>query len=135
MQIDQIKSTKQIKPAKKTKQTSASSSFADLFEELESLDAPKNIVNIQKLANLQGLISIQEYERKEKDDFKNHSDKLIDNLRSIQISLLDEDISLNELNKLKNLIEKDYYFTDPKIINLLNQLKLRACVELAKYSS
>jgi hypothetical protein len=122
--------------AKKTGGTSASG-FADYIsgtEESESAPAPVSVAGVSLFAALQAAEHATNHDNRRR-AIDNASD-LLDDLEDLRIGLLLGSYTINQLQQLSARVRQQRLMVnDPKMMSLLDDIALRAAVELAKYES
>ncbi|MHA1539177.1 MAG: flagellar assembly protein FliX [Alphaproteobacteria bacterium] len=142
MKINKTNAAGKTSGVKKTGKASRGSSGAR-FETLLSTGGFETIENTGALHNvggvnaLNGILALQEVgdstsERKKK--AKKYGGDLLDGLEDIRMGLLTGGIPENKLYQIAKLVEqkKDYVVEDRKLMDLLGEIEVRVCVELAK---
>lgn len=131
-----------IRPATSRKvggaQTTGNGDFAKNLAEPESANTPRlqGPVSMNPMA---ALLAVQEtdetLERRARSRAKQRGDTILDQLEEIRIGLLLGTIPVAKLEQLAQLIRaKREQFDDPKLQGILDEIELRAAVELAKLS-
>lgn len=139
MRIEGSDKSSSVKGVSKTKKKESSSgvSFSSLIDETDEALSASDIAPSSAIGGLDALLAIQEDEGKgskeANDRAKQRADDLLDNLEDIRTGLLIGGISVNDLQKISDTVnrhrDKD---VDPKLSSLLDEIDLRVQVELAK---
>ncbi len=115
------------------KPTESGEVFATLLGEEEVKTAAAN--RTTPTAPVEGLLALQEVgdERNNRRRARNRASSLLDELDQLRHALLDGTITVAQLNRLVAVIASERVATtDPKLNELLDDIDLRAQVELAK---
>ena len=108
----------------------------------QAVEASGSIVALMAIENIEGIDPDEEkrhpqnqQDRGERDPVE-HAEDLIAEMKTLQIQLLDEAIDPDQLQSLaKRLKEKKAETSDAALQRLINEVELRAKVELAKYAA
>ena len=133
--IDGLGSVRTPQPVKRTAKSSASSgtSFA---RQLDDSDETAATGNIASATNIAGILGIQEV-----DDALAHASRgkmraenILDRLEDLRLELLAGGISKEKLLMLSQVVNsRRAQIKDPRLTAILDEIDLRAQVELAKY--
>ena len=84
---------------------------------------------------MDALLSLQEVNQDEgRDDLHRHAEDLLDELDEVRHGLLVGALSKVQLTRLKKLVTaRRATVNDPRLAEILDEIELRAAVELAKY--
>lgn len=136
--ISKIDGPGSIRTPQTIKRTSKSegatgTSFAKHLDETGEASATSGVNNTSAVA---GIIGVQEV-----DDALAHASKgklraedILDRLDDLRIELLTGSISREKLTQLARIVStRRGQITDPRLLEVLNEIDLRAQVELAKY--
>ena len=129
-----VRSTQTIKRTAKTSSTGGPS-FAKHLDESSETDAPHGISGTGAVS---GVLGVQEV-----DDALAHASRgkmraqdLLDRLDDLRMELLTGAISREKLTQLARMVSaRRAQVTDPRLAEILDEIDLRAQVELAKYST
>lgn len=103
------------------------------FEHTKEIDSP--FENINLLSSLNPFLILNEInsEQRDKEELKKQGKRLIHSLNQIRLALLNGELSISTIESLKlALNDSSYSFQNPEIKSLIEEIKLRAEVELAK---
>jgi hypothetical protein len=125
-----------VKRGDKTKGSKSSKSFAHQIESAPDTSDP--ISGISQVQPVDALLAIQEVEDSTAGGPNAQARKwgkdVLDRLEGIRLGLLAGGIPLSELKGIAEMVErKRTTVTDPALSELLDQIELRARVEIAKY--
>lgn len=129
-----------IKPAGIARKRGSTSSVGDFSSILEAAEINENS-SINKLgeiaspSSVSGMLSLQEMSDTEFSRKKliKHGNDLLDSLEQIRRRLLLGTMSMQALRDLNQQISKGKHeFSDPKLVEIIEDIELRAAVELAK---
>lgn len=134
MEISNIHKTKEAVQTKKKKKIGNTTGFSKLLEETESEGT--SIQEVENYEQIASLISLQETYKPESTIEQNISrgHNILNELEEFKNRLLYGDIDKNKLLKIKdnlNLIRSST--NDQNLEKIINEIELRAYVELAKY--
>lgn len=90
---------------------------------------------IQEVADVQSIICLHEIDGKnelEQKTLKEFGDKAIDLLKSLQLALLKDNLSINNLQHLQNIAKNIPKLGDPKLAKIVEAIDLKIAVEIAK---
>lgn len=102
-------------------------------------DAPRGAHSVAGVAPVDALISLQEVETATDGKSKAvvRAEAMLDILDDLKLSLLIGDIPKHKLQQLLKLVDQrrdsQTQFQDPRLAQVLDEIELRARVELAKY--
>ncbi len=130
-----IRSSQPVKRAAKTGGTS-SASGASFSKHLDETDDVGSVLDVGGASSVSGILGIQEV-----DDALAHASKgkmraqdILDRLDDLRVELLTGAISKEKLLQLTRLVSnRRGQVTDPRLSEVLDEIDLRAQVELAKY--
>ncbi|OUS11455.1 hypothetical protein A9Q97_07210 [Rhodospirillales bacterium 47_12_T64] len=133
-----IRTGSSVKPTSgtrsKQKASGVSGSFSDALE-TGAGEAASDAGGVTSVAGLGGLLSIQEVPDAltGKQKAKRHAEDILDELEELRIGLLLGTIPVWRLEKIESLIAKQReQIDDPRLLEALNEVEVRAAVELAK---
>jgi hypothetical protein len=138
MQIEGPKRTGATGKTDKAKKagSSSSSSFSEMLVETnEEVSAPAAAVSVAGV-NLFAALQAAEHatDQEQRRQAIDHADDLLNDLEDLRIGLLLGSYTLNQLRNLASrLTQKRISIHDPQLLSLLDDIQLRAAVELAKY--
>lgn len=126
-------------PAKtdKAKKTGSSrgvafSEYLSASDEAEAAVAPTSVANVGLFLTLQ--VAEQATEQEQRRRAINHADDLLNELEDLRIGLLLGSYTKNQLHNLAARVRQQrLVIQDTKLMALLDDIELRAAVELAKY--
>ena len=134
--IDGLGSVRTTAPVKRAAKSGASSgaSFANQLEEGAETGAPSSLSSTTPVG---GVLGIQEV-----DDALAHASRgkmraedILNRLEDLRMELLSGGLSRDKLMQLSRIISaRRAQVTDPRLADILDEIDLRAQVELAKYS-
>lgn len=134
--IDGLGSVRTTSPVKRPAKTDAASgtSFAKQIDESEETAATGGIASTNSVA---GILGVQEV-----DDALAHASRgkmraedILDRLEELRIDLLTGSISREKLMQLSRVVNaRRGQIKDPRLVEILDEIDLRAQVELAKHS-
>ena len=137
MQIEGPKRTGATGKADKAKKTGGTSgtSFSDLLSDTAEVGAAAPAVNV---AGVNLFVTLQAAEHATDQEERRraiaHADDLLADLEDLRIGLLLGSYTINQLRQLAvRLQNQRAQIQDPHLIGLLDEIELRAAVELAKY--
>lgn len=115
------------------------SDFAKNLAETDTASAGSRASASANLNPLAGLLSVQEteepLEKRSRKRATQRADTILDELDEIRVGLLMGTIPMAKLEQLAQLVRaKREQFDDPKLQEILDDIELRAAVELAKLS-
>lgn len=120
--------------AKKTDSTGGSS-FAEFLTgagDVEASSAPTGVAGVSMYVALQAAEHATEHENRRR--AIDHASDLLDDLEDLRVGLLLGSYTKNQLLQLSNRVRRQRLLvSDAKIMTLLDEIALRAAVELAKY--
>jgi hypothetical protein len=139
-----ISETRTVSPASrkkvgKTKSGQApafASHLKDVKGETESITQISEVGNVTAVGSI---LTVQEVEHDEgltsRRQLKKYGEDILDRLDEIKQDLLTGDISKDRLTNLAQTLRMKKSTTDdPELISIINDIELRAAVELAKYT-
>jgi hypothetical protein len=105
---------------------------------MDASSAPAPSAGVSRTASVMGvdaLLALQELggplERRRRS--VRRAGRILDALDEIKVSLLDGRLSLAQLDRLKRAVQDERAFTDdPRLEGVLDEIELRAAVEIAK---
>ena len=131
-----------IKPAGGAKRTSASSAsggvrFADLLALAASEEAPPPVAasDVGATAALSNLLAMQEITEEEvrRKKLMQQGRNMLDSLENLRHQLLMGQVPMHTLRDIaRNIAVQKQFVSDPKLMELMADIELRAAVELAK---
>ena len=131
-----IRTTTPVRKTGKTSETS-SASFAKHLDETEETGAASATSSTGALGSVTGVLGMQEV-----DDATAHASKgkarandILDKLEDIRMQLLDGALTREKLLQLVKMVNnRRPTISDPHLSEILDEIDLRAQVELAKYA-
>lgn len=118
-----------------TKKGDLGKKFAITEDESQSSEEITEQKNINLVSNVNPFIYLNEVneEEKEKEILEEYGSRIINSLDEIRLSLLNGEIEPEYLINLKKTIDKlDHKFSDPRIHNIIQEIQMRAEIEIAK---
>ena len=120
----------------------ANAGSSDFAKNLAESDSPANAgktTSAMGMNPLAGLLAVQEteepLERQARKRAAQRADTILDELEEIRLGLLMGTIPMAKLEQLAQLVRvRREQFDDPKLQSILDDIELRAAVELAKLS-
>lgn len=137
MKIEGPKRSDAAGKAEKSKKSGSvsGSSFSEILSETEGVSAAAAAVpvgGVNLFVALQAAETATEQQQRRK--ALEHADDLLAELEDLRVGLLLGSYTLNQLQNLASRLNaKRANITDPELISLLDDIELRAAVELAKY--
>lgn len=137
MKVSGFSSIKSAGSVKKRGSTSAVGSFADLLgtsdtDGAASASAATSIASTSSLSNLLSLQEIQEDGQSKRKAIQQGND-MLDSLDRLRHSILTGSVPIHVLRNLNSqLSAKKQYITDQRLLDIIDDIELRASVELAK---
>jgi len=142
MRIEGPNSTSSTERASKTKKSSSSSSssFSSLvssMHEQSDVDDSSDVAMSSSVGSLDALLAVQEDGGRGSHDanerMKQRADDILDRLEGVKNSILAGTISENELVSIRDLVHQQREMDiAPELASILDEIELRAEVELAK---
>lgn len=133
-----LHATAKAKQLKKSSGTSSAGIFSGFLDDVsaheesavvESLHSPMPLSSLEGMLALQE-VSDEEFERKRA---TRQASATLDALEELRVSMLMGDVSASQLERIASRVEQQrMYVQDPKLKALLNEIEIRAAVELAK---
>ena len=139
MKVDGPNKTSGAKGVSKSgaRKGSGDSSFSGMIGDTDEADAPSGASGLMATAPLDALLSLQELGNSTEEGSKRakqHASSLLDQLDRIRVGMLTGSIPPSALQQLTRLIaQQREQVTDPKLAEILDDIDLRAQVELAKF--
>lgn len=126
-----------VQSAGKTKRKKGASGGGEFSSHLEETKSARSASGAQKSSPVDALLALQEVNTATDEQAKKahqHGNQLLDMLEEIRHGLLLGAIPKEKLNGIVKLVQqKRNFVTDPKLMDIIDQIELRAKVELAKY--
>lgn len=134
MLINSIKRSSKNQDIKKVKK---SISNADQTFSIEEHVKQSDVTNIDQLDKINPFLSLQEMQDNDKeiDAMKKHGNEILGVLDSIRFALIQGNFKESDILHLKKLINNKQQFFSPEIQSIMNNIMIRAEVELAKLES
>jgi hypothetical protein len=124
----QINSTQQAKKAGKT----GNSDFSRLLEAADEAEEAKPAVSIKSISSI-NIIQEVNPDGQKKRQLVDKGNEMLDKLEEIRDSLLFGNITLSRLQNLQKIIDSvETSNTDSTLADIIEEIKTRAAVELAK---
>jgi hypothetical protein len=137
MKVDGYGNIKNSAPVRKRSGVSGTSSFADVLDagDVDNSSAATGSAPTAATSNVAGLLALQEVSDEEVSRQKNlqHGHRLLDSLDRLRRQLLMGEVSLDALRGIEQEMAIQRLGTsDPVLTALLDDIEIRAAVELAK---
>ena len=124
--------TDKAKKAGSTSSSSFSEMLTDAADETSPAAAPAPVAGVNLFAALQAAEHATDQEQRRQ--AINHADDLLNDLEDLRIGLLLGSYTIYQLRNLAGrLTQQRARITDAQLLSLLDDIQLRAAVELAKY--
>lgn len=144
MRIEGPNKSKSVSKADKAKKKNKSgssqfSSFIQTTPEQDSVDHLPGNLGIGSTTSVDALLSVQQSDAPDPDSGSRRQammrgEDILDYLEEMRLGLLMGDFSKNQLENLSQMVDKKRQNTqDPRLEAILNEIDLRARVELAKF--
>ena len=117
--------------------TTSSSSFSPIYSEEAKASAPASGSGSASVSGVDALLALQGVPgpNSERAKAARRGNEILELLDEVRIGLLEGAVSQGTLNRLVKLVEVNREeFTDPGLSSILDEIDLRARVELAKLS-
>lgn len=138
MRIENTNQPKKTTSTKKNKQATGSN-FDGLLGQVKETNNAAAASGASEVSAIDGLLSIQEVTGEYDtlgEQAKHRGVALLDHLEDIRNGILLGHISASRLQSLETLVEQTRTTTDdPKLEAILNDIEIRAAVELAKWNN
>lgn len=137
MKIEGPKSTNATGKTEKAKKAGGTSgaSFSEFLTETEeagATSAPAPVAGVSLFMALQAAEAATDQEQRRR--AVNHADELLDELEDLRLGLLLGTYTTSQLQNLASRVRQQrLQISDPALLSLLDDIELRASVELAKY--
>ncbi|MEZ5691690.1 MAG: flagellar assembly protein FliX [Rickettsiales bacterium] len=137
MKIETYNNLKNIDKSKKRAGAGKSSSFSNMLDISENSDTIKtsSTANIAPSQQISGILSLQELSDEEINRQKSvkYGNDLLDTLEQLRKRLLIGTMSMDTLRNIKTQLSKQKQnVMDPHLLSIIDDIDLRAAVELAK---
>jgi len=137
MKIQSPTSTRSVSTARKAtdKGRVQTDEFARALEEDGEVDAAPAVTGAANVGAIDALLSVQEMsgDQSSRKQAKARGDELLEKLDALRHALLGGDLSPDQLDGLVALVKTERaYVSDPGLNEALDEIELRAKVELAK---
>ena len=137
--INKIDGPGSVRPTQNVRRTgkTGSASGAPFSKHLDEADEVGSAPNVSGAAAVGGILGVQEV-----DDALHHASKgkmraedILNRLDDLRLELLTGSISRDKLLQLSHVVStRRGEITDPRLVEVLDEIDLRAQVELAKYA-
>ena len=137
MKIENIGNTASSKSTKKTRKSSGNVSFDSLLEAQDEEIETSDVVRSRDIANINPLFFLQDISLQgqgKKRSIKNARD-ILSSLEQLKLDILNGNVNIDRLTSIEEILRKnreDVY--DEGLSRLLNEIEVRAAVEIAKYN-
>lgn len=122
-----------LSKAKKSKSTSGGFELIDV-DSTDALQSPPSVSSVSSLSALQNLEALQGITYEDPKQDLSRGSQILDLLEGVRQELLIGEISLSRLETIETLVGQHRVKTlEPNLVELLNDIDLRAKVEIAKY--
>jgi len=119
--------------ARRKKTSAGGHGFTVGMDAASEAEAAQSIVKAAPVTSLDSLLALQEVSEREASPFK-RGEETLDLLDDIRHGLLMGGIPVSKLKALTRIIENERgHVSDPQLAEILDEIDLRAQVELAKY--
>lgn len=136
MRIEGPGRTEQVKKSEKARKSSGASSFGSLIEtdEAEGASETRGAAPMAGVGSLLAAQSVEDpAEGKKRKRMMARADKVLDALSGVHSGLLNGTLSVADMTNVNaSLAANREKVTDPRLLGLLDEVDLRAQVELAK---
>jgi len=140
MKISKVGSAKKSGTAKKTKSTAKSGEFADQVRGVAaagSVEGPHGVEGAISVGAVDSILSVQEVpnatDGRSKGILLQYGNDLLSHLDGLRMAILDGVLSKDKLTELAhNLRQKRQNSDDPRLNEIIDEIELRAEVEVAK---
>lgn len=139
MKISNAGPTKGVtKSAKKSKSSGAGSDFASHLGKSSSAGSHSEIMETPPVASMDTILSIQEVGDATEEEHRRalylRGEDILDRLGEIQQEILSGAISVERLQNLAHLLRsRRQTVDDPRLLQIIDEIELRAEVEIAKW--
>ncbi len=139
MKISNTGSTKGVtKTSKKSKSSKAGGDFASHLGKSSSADTQTEIMETPPVASMDTILSIQEVgdatEEENRRALYQRGEDILDRLSEIQREILSGGISVERLQNLAQMLRtRRQTVDDPRLAQIIDEIELRAEVEIAKW--
>jgi len=121
--------------AKRRASSSSGTQFADMLDALDDIDTPDPVVSTAPLASTGMLLGLQEVSEEEvhRKRAMKRGKTTLDTLEQLRDGILAGSVSTSTIRQLETLVTTERATTtDPRLIAILDEIEVRAAVELAK---
>ena len=137
MKIDGFGSITSTNSTSKRRNTSAAGAFADLLAAAENGEAPAPSATSETVApaSLSSLLALQEMpeELLQRKKLVQQGNNMLDVLEKLRRQLLNGSLTLSVLQDIeKQISQQKQIINDPQLMSVIDDIELRAAVELAK---
>jgi hypothetical protein len=104
-------------------------------ENSDNVEENEGIVSLGNIGTLDSLLALQEVHEKHpdtRDKARRHGDTIIEKLRRLQLGILKGSLSQERLLEIRSLIKDMPEQADPALKDILDQIALRARIEITK---
>lgn len=129
--------TEKTSKTKKSGSSGAAGAFSALIGGADETGGAAGVGTTHAVTGLDAILMAQSIDgdeaRKAKKQAVNRGNDILDSLNELRVGLLTGTLSGNRITRLRNLIDQHRGMVDdPKLIQILDEIDLRAAVELAK---
>lgn len=127
-----------LRAKRRTSSTDEASGFADMLEgaeAAESTSAAEAPARISPPPAVGGILSVQEVEEGEtrRGRMIRRGHEMLDSLEELKLALLLGEVPIDQLEEIQEQMrEEKELVNDPRLRDVMNQIEIRAAVELAK---
>ncbi|MBN8532021.1 MAG: flagellar assembly protein FliX [Alphaproteobacteria bacterium] len=137
MKIQGLSDIRRLWEARAKKKASGSSEFSSLIEEpstpAESASFTSAPAPVASLSTVLALQEVQDDDVRARREAVNRGNHLLDELEGLRRALLEGRITEAQVNRLEILLKRENpAYSDPELKAILDDIELRAAVELAK---
>ncbi len=125
-----------LRAKRRASSTDEASGFADMLEETEAAVSAEAPARITPPPSVGGILSVQEVEEGEtrRGRMIRRGHEMLDSLEELKLSLLLGEVPLDQLEEIREQMrEEKELVSDPRLREVMNQIEIRAAVELAKF--
>lgn len=113
-----------------TKTASARRKGSGDFASLVNKQDESTLSNVSNLSNINSLLVVDADEDKEA---KQYGNEVLDMLEDLKCAILEGDLTISQLQKIESTINTHYLINnDYKLQSIINEIEIRAAVEIAK---
>lgn len=138
MKVEGVQKSGASRSASKTKKTSSNVDFSGVLGEVDQAKATSQIEAVSAVASIDAVMALQSVDdalfAKKKAVQKGQD--ILEKLEDLRQSILFGQVKPQDLMKISDQLSSIHQeHLDPKLKNILNEIQLRAEVEMAKYAA